>query len=119
MILAQGVTFDLTINISHIIAVLAMIGAGFGFVMMIQRRLDAQSNRLTTLDHSLTQIAAETQNDIRNLSQVIVTQARHDERITAMDLRMISQGRRLDDAVRRMNVYLDIRGAINSEEGAD
>lgn len=111
-----GLSFDLTINIGHVLTVLAMIGAGFGFMMLIQRRLDAQALRMNHMELSLTQIAAETQQDVKQLTAVMLTQARHDERITSIDYRMLSQGRRLDEAIRRMNVFLDLKGAMAAEE---
>lgn len=61
-------------------------------------------------------MAAETQNDVKNLGEVIVLQGRHDERITALQMTQINQGKRLDDTIRRMNTFLDLRGVKEIEE---
>lgn len=120
---AKGVEFDLTINLGNILTVLAFLGGGVWFILLMQRSLDGQAHQMThfkekleNLEQDLTQMAAETQNDVKNLGEVIVLQGRHDERITALQMTQINQGKRLDDTIRRMNTFLDLRGVKEIEE---
>lgn len=113
---AKGVEFDLTINLGNILTIFSFLGGGLFFIFSMQRRIDGQSQRMSNLEQDITQIAAETQNDVKNLTQVIVLQSRHDERITALQMTQINQGKRLDDTVRRMNTYLDLKRVDTLED---
>ena len=105
MMLSQ-VAFDTTINLGNILTIISFLGGGIAFVVAIKSRVDAQSERLRGVE-----------DEVKQLSQIMIMQGRHDERLTAMDMRVVSQGRRLDDTIHRMNRYLDIRGAISEEDG--
>lgn len=120
---AKGIEFDLTINLGNILTVFAFLGGGIWFILLMQRSVEGQRHdlehfreKLENLEQDITQMTAETQNDVKNLGQVIVLQSRHDERITALQLTVVNQGKRLDHAIERMNTYLDARGAKASDE---
>ncbi len=114
--MASGINFDLTINLGNILTIISFIAGGLLFILSMQRRIDAQSIRMNNMEQDLTQVNAETQQEVRKLTDVIVLQGRHDERITALQMTQINQGKRLDDTIRRMNTYLDLKAVDKIED---
>lgn len=49
------------------------------------------------------------QKELQHLGTVMITQGRHDERITFMHATQVAQGKRLDDLHRRFNTYMDLK----------
>lgn len=86
------------------------------YLLAVRSQLQLIAHKQTSMEEDLTQIAAETQNDVKNLAQVVVLQSRHDERITSLQLTVVNQGKRLDNAIERMNTYLDLRGAPEGDD---
>ena len=101
--------FDLTINLGNILTIAAFLGGGIYFILTMRSKIDAQSMRMENMERDFTQMSAETQHEVRKITEVIILQGRHDERITALSMTQINQGKRLDDTIRRMNTYLDIK----------
>ena len=101
--------FDLTINLGNILTIAAFLGGGIYFILAMRSKIDAQSMRMENMERDFTQMSAETQHEVRKITEVIILQGRHDERITALSMTQINQGKRLDDTIRRMNTYLDIK----------
>jgi hypothetical protein len=90
----------LQFNIGQVIQVgLFLIGMG----VMIQRLRDDIKNQGLRLAHVETQLA--------QMQSIIVTTARQDERIAAMDQRMMAQGTRIDSTAMILNGRLE---AINN-----
>lgn len=110
---------DLTINLGNILTVLAFIGGGIYFILVMGHRVDTLSKETSDLKTDLSKETSDLkdqtkymQQELRKLTEVLIVQGRQDERITAIDQRMVNQGKRLDDAIRRLNTYLDLR-AVN------
>ena len=101
--------FDLTINLGNILTIAAFLGGGVYFILTMRSKIDAQSMKMENMERDFTQMSAETQHEVRKITEVIVLQGRHDERITALSMSQINQGQRLDDTIRRMNMYLDMK----------
>lgn len=111
-----GIHFDLTINLGNMLTIISFIGGGLYFVITMKNRIDLLTQRSANMEEDLTQMGAETQQDIKNLSEVVVLQGRHDERITALQLTVVNQGKRLDDTIRRMNTFLDMKSVDKLDE---
>jgi hypothetical protein len=84
--------FDWSINIGHLITILVLGAGGVGFVYVLRGRVDHLSSRMLALEI-----------ETKKLIDVLIAQGRHDERLTAMDARMASQDRRLDEITDRLN----------------
>jgi ferritin-like metal-binding protein YciE len=91
------------------IFVLGLVINGAVYLLAVRSQLQVIVLKQSSLEEDLTQMTAETQNDIKNLAQVVVMQSRHDERITALTQTVVNQGKRLDDTTRRMNTFLDMK----------
>jgi hypothetical protein len=85
-------TFDWSINFGHFLTIIVLGGGGIGFVWTIRGRVDALSERMLSLEY-----------ETKKLVDVLIAQGRQDERLTAMDQRMVAQGRRLDELAARFN----------------
>lgn len=88
--------FDWAINVGHILTILSFLLLGAGFVYTLRGRIDGMFSRLKLLE-----------SDIKSLITILIQQGKHEERMTAMDARLINQGMRLDDITRRFNDKLD------------
>lgn len=64
----------------------------------MRNKIDAMSGRLAILEEKL-----------EKLIEVLVQQGRHEERMAAMDQRLVNQGVRLDDIIKRFNDMMDAR----------
>lgn len=102
---SSGIQFDLSINLGNILTLTGFIGGGVLFVSALRSRVDALSERTIKMEAKIDKMA-----------EIMVTQSRHDERITALQQSQINQGRRLDDTIRRMNTFLDMKSVTRFEE---
>lgn len=94
--------------------VLGLLINGVVYLLAVRSQLTIISIKQQSMEEDLTQIMAETQNDVKNLAQVIVLQSRHDERITALTQTVVSQGKRIDETARRLNTYIDLKLGPNA-----
>ncbi len=88
--------FNWTINFGHIITVLSVLLASTGFMYTMKGNIQNMSSRLSILE-----------TDIKQLIVVLIQQGKHEERMTAVDARVSSQGIRLDDLIKRFNDKAD------------
>jgi len=89
-------------NLVSILQLLAFIGGGIWIVSSMKSVQDVQSRRLESVEIELSR-----------LREVVVAIARQEERLNAMDQRMLTQGKRLD----RMADYAYRHGKPAQEEG--
>ncbi len=89
---------DWSINFGHFLTIIVLGSGGIGFVYTMRGRIDALGERLGSAE-----------NELRKLVELQVAQGRHDERINAMDARMIAQGQRIDENIARVNRLIDER----------
>jgi len=75
----------LKVNLGNILTILTFIAGGSWFMSNIRTSVDAQSGRLLNVEE-----------EIHELRKVVVSMARQEERMTAMDQRMLMQGNRID-----------------------
>lgn len=92
--------FDWTVNLGNLVTLVTMCGAGIGFVYTMISRIDAIASRLFVLE-----------NEFKKLIDVLIQQGRQEERMTALDARLVNQGLRLDDLIRRFNDKFDKKNA--------
>jgi hypothetical protein len=81
----------LTINLGNVLTILTFIAGGLGFVYTIRADVKVTSLRLAAVEQELAQ-----------LRNVVVQIARQEERMNAMDQRMLFQGKRIDDYFNRV-----------------
>lgn len=75
-----------------------MFVIGIGFLYTMKNRIDSMANRLIVLEE-----------DLKKLIDVLIQQGRQEERIDALDKRMIAQGIRLDSLTDRFNKQVDAK----------
>lgn len=88
--------FDWTVNIGHILTIISFLVMGMGIVFTMRGRIDVLTERLEILEDG-----------IKSLITILIQQGKQEERMTAMDQRMVNQGARLDDLTRRYNDQLN------------
>ena len=104
--------FDLTVNLGNLLTILSFIGGGIYFVILVRSKVEIVSRDTAELKSETEMMRQE----LKKLTDVMIVQGRQDERITAMDQRMVNQGKQIDDTVRRINTYLDMR-SVNAVDG--
>lgn len=82
----------LAVNLVSILQLLAFVGGGFWIVGQMKTVQVNQNERLRAVETELSE-----------LRKVVVSIARQEERLTAMDQRMLAQGARLDEQSRRIS----------------
>ena len=90
---------DLTINLGNLLSIIVFVGGGIIFVTRVQGKVDALAIQVLSMEE-----------EMKKLVEVLIQQGRHEERLAAMDQRMMAQGSRLDALLERVNRY------INGEE---
>lgn len=75
----------LSINLISIIQLISYIGGGIWIISSMKSVQELQSERLKAVESELSE-----------LRKVVVSIARQEERMNAMDQRMLSQGKRID-----------------------
>ncbi len=75
----------LRVNLGNILTIITFLTGGVYFVSTIKASVEAQGGRLNSVE-----------SEIHELRKVMVSLARQEERMTAMDQRMLAQGSRLD-----------------------
>lgn len=88
--------FDWTVNLGNVISIVSMFVIGIGFLYSMKTRIDSMANRLIVLEE-----------DLKKLIDVLIAQGKQEERINALDQRMVAQGIRLDDLTKRFNYLTD------------
>lgn len=81
-------------NIGNLLTILSFLGGGMLFVASTRQQLFSLSERST-----------EMESELKKLVEILVNQGRQDERLLAMDQRMLAEGKRLDDFQERFNKF--------------
>ena len=82
----------LSFNLGNVITIISFIVGGIMFVNTIRKDVSYQGERLTNIE-----------DEMKKMRDVMVSIARQEERMSAMDQRMLSQGARIDDVIRRLD----------------
>ena len=82
----------LSFNLGNAVTIISFIVGGIMFVNTIRKDVSYQGDRLTDIEE-----------EMKKMREVIITIARQEERMSAMDQRMLSQGARIDDLIRRFD----------------
>lgn len=75
----------LRVNLGNILTIITFLTGGVYFVSTIKASVEAQGGRLVSVE-----------SEIHELRKVVVAMARQEERMNAMDQRMLAQGMRID-----------------------
>lgn len=88
--------FDWTVNLGNLLTIASMFVVGLGYLYTMKDKIESMSARLLVLE-----------GELKKLIDVLIQQGKHEERMLAMDARMVNQGQRLDDLIKRFNEQLD------------
>lgn len=106
---------DMTVSLGNILTIVSMIVAVISFAFILRSQIKEVA--LEQLD--LKEDTKDIKKDLTKITEILIAQGRLDERVTAMDQRMVHQGKRIDDTVRRINAFLDMRAVNMVEEASD
>ena len=84
----------LAVNLVSILQLISFIGGGIWVVSSMKSVQQTQSTRLESIEKELYE-----------LRKVVIALARQEERMTAMDQRMLAQGQRLDRMTNQLYKY--------------
>jgi len=85
-----------TVTLGNLLSAIAFIIGGVSFAYTIRGDVKSAVLRLDNVEREL-----------HELRKVVVSIARQEERMNAIDQRLLAQGQRMDDCVRRLDRYLD------------
>lgn len=95
--------FDLTISLGNLLTIVAFIGGGVAFAYTIKTDTKVTDLKYTIIAASMDDFKLE----MKNLTKVVTEQALQNKRMDYLEERQTSQGQRLDEAVKRINLYAD------------
>lgn len=81
-------------NVGNLLTILSFLGGGALFIASTRQQLFSLSERSTAME-----------SELKKLVEVLINQGRQDERLLAMDQRMLAEGKRLDDFQERFNKF--------------
>jgi hypothetical protein len=85
----------LHVTLGNILTILALVGGLFSFAYSIRGSVQVMNTRLSSIEE-----------DLSELRKVVVTMARQEERIAALDQRLLAQGVRVDQIVARLDAMI-------------
>lgn len=85
----------LNVNLGNIITIISFLVGGIVFANTIKIRVQGLTDGFKSI-----------QEEVHELKTVVVTIARQEERLTAMDQRMLMQGQRVDNVADKVNHML-------------
>lgn len=95
--------FDLTINLGNLLTIAFFIGGGVAFLYTIKADTKIADLKYTIIAASIDDFKME----MKQLAGVVTQQALDSRRMDYMEERQMSQGKRLDEAEKRLNLYSD------------
>lgn len=95
--------FDLTISLGNILTIIAFLAGGIAFVYSIKSDTKIADLKYTMIATTMDDFKIE----IKKLSDVVTQQALDNKRMDYIEDRQMSQGRRLDETEKRLNLYAD------------
>lgn len=88
--------FDWQVSFGNVLTIAAFILGGSAFVWTMKSQIDLLGNRTEAME-----------DELKKLVQILINQGRQEERMNAIDHRMLAQGERLDSAIDRLNRISD------------
>jgi len=90
----------LHINLGNVLTIIAFIVGGLAFVYTLRSDIEVHAQRIQMIADRFGIVEVK----MERLSEVVVALARQEERLLAMDQRMLAQGARIDDLSRRLGI---------------
>lgn len=88
--------FDWQVSLGNVLTIAAFILGGLAFVWTMKSQIDSLGNRTQAME-----------GELKKLVEVLINQGRQEERMNAIDHRILAQGERLDTAIDRLNRIAD------------
>ena len=88
----------LQINLGNVLTIVAFFVGGTGFVYTLRSDIKIHADRMAAMSDRFGVVEIK----MERLSEVVVSLARQEERMTAMDQRMLLQGQRIDEVNKRL-----------------
>lgn len=95
--------FDFTINLGNLVTIVAFIGGAFALAYSIKSDIKIADLKYTIITATMDDFKLE----IKKLAEVVTQQALDNRRMDYIEERQMSQGQRLDETEKRLNLYAD------------
>jgi hypothetical protein len=111
----MSVGFDLTITLSAIVEVVIFGGGGIATLVTLRNAVaslkenQAETKKETKLQFDSVQL------ELKKLGEVLIGMARFDEKLTNLDKRVTTQGRKIDELARGNGYVQGKRDSIDGE----
>ncbi|KAL0630334.1 hypothetical protein Q9L58_010820 [Maublancomyces gigas] len=104
-------------NFGNMLTIATFFVGGIAFVWSMKVDLKANQAANQVMLDSLNERFIGMQEEMKKLVEILVNQGKHEERMIAMDARLMNQGRRLDETIERFNRFMerDRAGAMRSD----
>ncbi len=109
------VNFDLTITLGTIIETAVLGGGGVAALVTLRNTVTGLNERLTNSKTETKEQFAAVQSELKKMGEILIGMARFEEKITNLDKRVTSHGRKIDDLSRGDGFVRGHRASIDGE----
>ncbi len=109
------VNFDLTITLGTILETAVLCGGGIAALVTLRNTVATLRHEASSAKKDTKEQFAGIQNELKKMGDILIGMARFDERITNLDKRVTSQGRKIDDLSRGEGFIRGHRSSIDGE----
>lgn len=94
-----GMTVDLTIRLGDILTMVGLFGGGIAVVVMMRADMKILAQRVGSIEGSFSSFAESVNHKLNGITEILVEQAKHDQRI-----------RHVEDQIRNIQYRRDASG---------
>lgn len=97
------VIFETTVNLGNLLTILSFLVGGIYFVMNVRSQNLVLENKFTVVEAQI----EDSKIELKKVNDILVRMATSDARLEHVEQRQLAQGKRLDETIARLNLWLD------------
>lgn len=109
------VNFDLTVTLGTLIETSVLAAGGIAAFITLRTTVAGLKESAATTKAENKEQFANVQLELKKLGDILIGQARFDERLTNLDKRVTSQGRKIDELSRGVGFVRSPRATVDGE----
>lgn len=111
----MSIAFDLTITLGAIVQTTVIAGGGIAALVTLRNAVTNLNEKMATSKEETKEQFDGIQRELKEMGKVLITMARFDERLTSLDNRVTTHGRKIDDLSRGQGFVRGNRESIDGE----
>jgi hypothetical protein len=113
------VNFDLTVTLGTLIETSVLVAGGVAAFITLRGTVASLKESATATKTETKEQFASVQLELKKLGDILIGQARFDEKLTNLDKRVTTHGRRIDELSRGVGFIRSSRATVDGEYGGE